>query len=86
MSADRSSGVHHPGTDLHPLDTGNRFHVALDVRTELIAQRAGGDGEGDLNAHHSALYLDVTHHSQFDDVGAELRVDHARERHPDGLG
>jgi hypothetical protein len=51
--------------------------VALDVGTELIAQRAGGNGERDLHGYRAAIDLDTTHHSELDDVGAELGVDDA---------
>jgi hypothetical protein len=60
--------------------------VAFDIGTELIAQRAGSDGEGDLYGYRAASDLDITHHSELDDVGAELRVDDARKGRPDGLG
>ena len=60
--------------------------MALDIGAELITERAGSDGEGDLNAHRSALDRDVTHHSELDNVRAQLRVDHACKRRPDDFG
>jgi hypothetical protein len=60
--------------------------VALDIGTELISERAGSDCESDLDAHRSAFDLDIAHHSEIDDVGAQLRVDHACKRRPDGFG
>ena len=77
MSADRSLGIHHPGTNLDSLDPRHGLHMALDIGPELIAKRAGGDGEGDLDGHRSSVDLDFPHHSELDDVGAELRVDDA---------
>ena len=85
MSADRSRRVHHPGADLDPLDAGEDPDLAFDVGSELIAERAGGDGEGDLHAHDAAVHADVAHHAELDDVGAELGVDDAGERGPDAL-
>ncbi len=72
-------GVHHPGADLHPGDAGQRVDVALDIGAELVAKRAGGDGEGHLYTDRAPLDAYVAHHPELDDVGAELGVDHPLE-------
>ena len=78
-------GAHHPGTDLDALDAGNGLHVPLDISPKLIAKRAGGHRESDLHAHGPTLDMDAAHHSELDDVGAELGVYDAGESRPDGL-
>jgi hypothetical protein len=79
-------GVHHASAHLDVLDTRQGSHVALDIGTELIAKRAGGDGEGDLYPHAPTVDLDSAHHPQLDDVRAELRIDDAGQCRPDVLG
>ncbi len=58
--------------------------MALDIGPELIAKRTGCNGEGYLHCHRFAVDLDSPHHSELDDVGAELRVYDASKRHSDG--
>ena len=60
--------------------------MTFDIGAELITQRAGSDGEGDLDVHLSVFDLDAAHHSELDDVSAQLSVDHACEGGPDGFG
>ena len=59
--------------------------MTLDVGTELIAKRAGGNCQGDRDAHSPTLDLDLTHHSELDDVGTQFGVDYTCKRRPDDL-
>jgi hypothetical protein len=60
--------------DTEPLDLLD--HGGL----EVVADRASGRGERDDHVHGLVVgLLDRAHHSERDDVLAELRVDHASE-------
>ena len=77
--------IHHAGADIDTLHAGKGLDLALDVGAELVAERAGGDREGDLDSHRSAVDLDAANHAQLDDVRAELGIDDSGQRCPDRL-
>ena len=77
--------IHHAGADIDTLHAGKGLDLALDIGPELVAERAGGDREGDLDSHHSAVDLDAADHAQLDDVRAELGIDDSGQRCPDRL-
>ena len=51
-----------------------------DVVSELGAQRAAGDREGDLDVRPPAFEADRAHHAEADEVLSELGIDDAGQR------
>ena len=61
--------------------------AGFDVVADLGAQRAAGDGEGDLDADDPVVVdVDVADHSEVDDAGVQLGVGDRLEHPPDFFG
>ena len=77
-------GRHGRGADLDAGHAGQAPQAALDVALDLVAQRAGGDGQGDEDLDQPVLVDgDVPDHAEVDDAGVQLGVDDGLEHAPD---
>ena len=87
----------HELTNLGPLLVGHDRKVERDRRDaiefghrggnpslDLVAQRATGDGEGDLHRHRRALDVHPLHHAEVNDAAVQLGIFDGAQRVDDG--
>jgi len=67
---------HHAEGDVDMVDAVEGLHRVRDPVGELGAQRAAGDGEGDVDGDGGAVDVDATNHVEVDDAPVQLGILH----------